>query len=190
MDKLFSFVDEKHSFIAGFSCVLSINAVLIVMLLLAHYLVNLIGHGTIGFSYLLLYVFNLSILGKHTYILIGLYFTKSKINRMDISALLTSLVCSVLVACLAISKFDLFNQDFTNNQIFTISVIFICISFCYSVFFIAQTVSGINLTTDSTKLNSQNVLIDKKLLNKIKISFLAFSLITMILSITLKNVIM
>lgn len=183
MEKLFDFVDRKNSLVAGFTYVISINAVLIIILLLAHYLTNLVGYSTIGFSYLILYVFNLSMVGKHLYVLLGLHFAKSSICRMDIAALFTSLVCGILVACLAVIKFNIFSEVGPNNIALTIIAVFTCMSFSFSTFTYAQSISGMNLTTDKSDVDATTVLIDKKLLNKIRFSIYAFSILSLIASL-------
>lgn len=188
MEKYFSFVREKDSYIAGATYVVAVNVVLCLLTSPLIFIAKYLDFSTnIGLIFFIIYFFNINTFGKHVFILTGLKLVKTKIRKMDIGALVSSLILAIGIAVISINKFDLLPSSGHPIALF----LFLSIVTIFIVSFAGLTGSNKTFSDASLTMTESNAFGDKSYIKKktfIKLNVVVLS-ISMLVGIIFFNVV-
>ncbi len=171
MEKLMSFVNKPNSYIAGFTYIIALNAVLLIILLITHAIVYYIGTASSNLNYLIIYLLNLTLLSKHLYALVATRVAKAKLIKMDIGAFIASLLMLCMVITLSVHKFELFPVTDTNRFSVTFLALISLMSIGYTGYTRSQTISNTRVTGNKEDIDGYSVYLDRKTLRILNAAF-------------------
>lgn len=171
MEKLMSFVNKPNSYIAGFTYIVALNAVLMIILLFTHAIVYYIGMGSLNLNYLIIYLLNLTLFSKHLYTLVATRVAKAKFIKMDIGAFIASLFMLCIIITLSVHKFELFPVTDTNRFTVTFLALMSLMSIGYTGYTRSQTISNTRVTGEKDDIDGYSVYLDRKTLRILNAAF-------------------
>lgn len=176
MIKMMYFADKTGSYVAGFTYVLAINTLLIMVLLLSWLIAYYFGNEQIGVQFVVLYLFNLLMFTNHLFTLLATQVAKADKYRtkMDVGVVVGCAFIIALVIFIANSKFNLEGILLHVLGMFTLGAsLQTALRFRHVR---SSTISEINMTTDKDEVDGKTFFIEKKKLITLSTLFIIVSI--------------
>lgn len=171
MEKLMSFVNKPHSYIAGFTYIVALNAVLLLIVLFSYAIVHYIGFSHSNINYLIIYLLNLTLFSKHLYSLVATRVAKAKLIKMDIGAFVASLFMLFIIITISVHNFELFPVTDATRFPVTLLALMSLMSIGYTGYTRSQTISNTRVTGNKEDVDGYSVYLDRKTLRILNAAF-------------------